>query len=354
MDGTLTSRSLLRALLYAALLVFALFLAFRFVSAVATVALSLAAGFLLAVALSGPVEALHRRKVPRSLALALFILGALALLGLAGLLLLPTLSEQVSRFASALPGALSDLRGWVEGLASRLGVPIPKGDPSPSSLAGSARQALGGAVGVFSGAASALGGSVIVLFLALYLAANPAPVTRWVVRLFPPDYRRRVREVLSVLRSGLLDWLKGQLASMVIIGVLWTAALLIIGVPGALFLGIFAALAAFVPYVGPLIALVPAFLLSFAAGPLSALLVVAAYTVIQTVESYFITPLVMERATSLHPAAVIAAVAVLGAAFGALGAVLAVPAAVVAGILVEELWFRRLEEAGSEKGADGA
>ncbi len=56
----------------------------------------------------------------------------------------------------------------------------------------------------------------------------------------------------------------------------------------------------------------------------------------------------MERATSLHPAAVIAAVAVLGAAFGVLGVLLAVPAIVTAGILVDELWFRRLEEIDTE------
>jgi predicted PurR-regulated permease PerM len=137
---------------------------------------------------------------------------------------------------------------------------------------------------------------------------------------------------------------------MAVIGMLWTVALLLIGVPGALFLGFLAGLAAFVHYVGPLIALVPAFLLAFAAGPLSAVLVLVSYVAIQTVESYFITPLIMERAASLHPATVIAAAAVLGAAFGTLGVLLAVPATVAAGILVEELWFRRLEE----KDAEGA
>lgn len=191
---------------------------------------------------------------------------------------------------------------------------------------------------------------MVVAFLALYLIVNPDPAVRWVVRLFPPGHRPRAHAVLSALRSGLLDWLKGQLASMAVIGSLWSVALLVLGVPGALFLGLFAALAAFVPYLGPLIALVPAFLLAFAAGPLTALLVVVAYLAIQTAESYLITPLIMERAASVHPAAVIAAVAVLGAAFGALGALLAVPTTVAAGILVEELWFRCLEP--GETGGD--
>ncbi len=339
------NRSFLHVLLWAVLWAFTLFLVYRFLSTVATVALSITVGLLLAVALSGPVEALRRRKVPRTLALALIVFGVLVLLGISGFLLGTTLADQASRLASSLPEALSNLSREVERLASRFGVPVPEGGGlSPSSLSGSAGKALGGAAGVFGSAASALVGLVVVLFLALYLVANPEPMVDWLVRLFPPNRRPRTREVLSSLRTGLLDWLKGQLAAMAVIGVLWTVALLLIGVPGALFLGIFAGLAAFVPYIGPLIGLVPAFVLAFAAGPLSALLVLVAYVAIQGAESYLITPLIMERAASIHPATVIAVVTVLGAAFGALGALLAVPTAVVTGVLINELWFQRLEK----------
>ena len=95
--------------------------------------------------------------------------------------------------------------------------------------------------------------------------------------------------------------------------------------------------------------LVPAFLLAFAAGPLGALLVLVVYAVIQGAESYLITPLIMERAASVHPATVIAVVTILGAAFGALGALLAVPTAVMTGVLINELWFQRLEAEDAHK-----
>lgn len=68
-----------------------------------------------------------------------------------------------------------------------------------------------------------------------------------------------------------------------------------------------------------------------------------AYVAIQQVESNLLTPLVMNKAASLHPAIVIAVVTVAGTAFGILGALLAVPAMVVTGVLVDELWFKRLE-----------
>ncbi len=99
----------------------------------------------------------------------------------------------------------------------------------------------------------------------------------------------------------------------------------------------------FVPLIGPVVSAVPPLVLAFAGDPIDALWVLLAYAAIQQVESNLLTPLVMERATSLHPAVVVASVTVAGAAFGILGSLLAVPAAVVAAVLVEELWFRRLE-----------
>ena len=335
--------SFLRSLSYAILLAFSLFLAYRFLITIATIALTIMVGVLLAVVLSGPVEALHRRKVPRGIATALICLLAAVLSGLGGYLLLPVLAEQVYQFVSYLPAALSQLAGWVEGLESRFGVPLPSEDLSLSSLTDPARQLLGGALGVFGSVASILASIVVILFLSLYLAANPEPVVEWLIRLFPPDRRPRARAVLSAVRSGLLYWVKGQLTAMLIIGILWSVALFLIGIPGALFLGILAGLLNFVPYLGPVVAAVPPLLLALTISPTSVLWVFLSYLAIATAEGYVVTPLIMERATSLHPGAVIASIAVLSTAFGLLGTLLAVPATVAAGVLVEELWFRRLE-----------
>jgi predicted PurR-regulated permease PerM len=199
-------------------------------------------------------------------------------------------------------------------------------------------------LGLFSGLAAFLTGLIVVLFVPLYLAAMPGPIVGWLVRLFPPEERERTREVLSKARSSLLGWLKGRLFSMVVVGALATGALYLIGIPGALYLGIFSGLVAFVPLIGSIGGAIPPLLLAFAGSPLDPVWVVLAYVVIQQVESNLITPLVMQKVASVHPVVVLAAVTVLGAAFGVLGAFLAVPAAVVAGVLVEELWFKRLED----------
>jgi predicted PurR-regulated permease PerM len=342
-NQALTNRGVLRAVLLA----FALFLAYRFLATVAATVLLLGTGLLLAVALSAPVEALHRRKVPRMAAVVLIALGGLGVLGLGGYLLFPVLAEQASQLVSSLPGALSQLVERAREFARSLGFRIGGGDGgiSPSTLASLGRRVLGGALGVFSGLAAFLTGLIVVLFVPLYLAAQPRPVADWVTRLFPPETRGKVRDVLTETRESLLSWLGGRLISMAIVGVLSTGALYLIGVPGALFLGILSGLVCFVPLIGPVISAVPPLVLSLAGDPTDALWVLVAYVVIQQVESNLLTPLVMQQAASLHPAVVIAAVTVAGAAFGILGALLAVPAAVVGGVLVERLWFWRLEGA---------
>jgi predicted PurR-regulated permease PerM len=339
------NRGLPRAALALALALFGLFLLWRFLATVATSVLFLVVGVLLAVVLSGPVEWLHRRfKVPRSVAVVSTALAVLGTLGVAGYLLMPALVEQTRQVLLALPGALDLLLRWAAGMLERLGVPLGDiGAPSFSALASLGRRLLGGGLALFESLASLLFGLVVVAFLPLYLAASPETVVGWTVGLLPRHHRHRAREVLSAVRAGLLGWVKGRLLSMAVVGALSTAALYAIGVPGALFLGVFAGLVEFVPYFGPVIAAVPALLLTLSGDPTDALWVLLAYVVIQQVEGYLITPLLMQRATSLHPAAVIVSVTLLSAAFGLLGTVIAVPAAIVAKVLIEELWSKRLE-----------
>lgn len=98
----------------------------------------------------------------------------------------------------------------------------------------------------------------------------------------------------------------GRLFSMFVVGVLSTVALYLIGIPGALFLGIFSGLVAFVPLIGSIADAVPPLVLALAGNPVDALWVVLAYVAIQQIESNLLTPLVMQKAASLHPAVVLA------------------------------------------------
>ena len=328
-----------------------MFLAWKFLAGVASVVLLILLGVLLAVILSGPVEALHRYKVPKPISSPLIVVSVLAAVLLIGYLFLPQFSQQGTQLSFNLTSAIDQLINRVEQFASRFGLSL---DLSQGfSLTGILRQLSGGVLGLFSTLIFFVAGVVAAIFLGVYLAAKPGPVVDWIVRLFPPDRRPRTREVLSESRSSLVSWFGGQLISMTIIGVLSIIALWLIGIPGAVILGILSGLLEFVPYIGPIVSAVPPALLGLTLGnPIDGLYVIVAYLLIQQIESNIVTPLVYRETVDVHPAATIAVVLLLGTVFGLLGALLAIPIAVVAMVLVKELWFRRLE-GGQEEEEEG-
>ena len=145
----------------------------------------------------------------------------------------------------------------------------------------------------------ALGNFVIMLFIGLYVALDPETYRRGVISLFAPSSRSTGDEVLRKLTNTLRTWLVAKLIAMAVVGVLTWLGLWLVGVPLAVILGLVAGLLAFIPNIGPLIAAAPAVLLGFSEGLTMAMLVVAVFVVVQTVESYAITPLVQQERLSL-------------------------------------------------------
>jgi predicted PurR-regulated permease PerM len=144
--------------------------------------------------------------------------------------------------------------------------------------------------------------------------------------------------VLHALRFTLQWWLIGQAAAMTLVAVLTTGGLLIIGVPAALALGLFAGMAEFVPTFGPLAAAVPA-LISSAQQEESTLLAVALlYLGVQTLEAYVVTPLVQSRTVHLPPVLTIFAQIFLGFLLGFIGLLVAVPLTAAGMVLVKMLY----------------
>ncbi len=170
MNGPVTDRGLLRAALTLALALSGLFLVWSFLAGVATTVLVLLVGLLLAAALSGPVEWLHRRKIPRPVASVSILLGLLAVLALGGYLLLPVLVKQASELVFALPYSLSEARDLLERAAGRLGLSLGGGEgPSLSTLIGWARRIVGGALGLFENLTTLVFGLVVAITVPFYL-----------------------------------------------------------------------------------------------------------------------------------------------------------------------------------------
>ncbi|NPU63626.1 AI-2E family transporter [Bradyrhizobium sp. 83012] len=186
-----------------------------------------------------------------------------------------------------------------------------------------------------------LGEVLIIIFLGVFLAAQPSVYRDAVLLLIPPAQRGRYREVLDESGETLRHWLLGQSLTMSLIGLFVWLGLTLAGVGPPFLLGLQAGLLAFVPTLGPLLAGIAIMLASFASGLWSAVGALIVYLVVQTVESYLLTPIIQKRAIAVPPAFLFASQIVLGLLFGFYGLALATPLAAVARVFILRLYVER-------------
>lgn len=269
-------------------------------------------------------------------ALAAVTATLVVLFGIGAWLLGSQLATEANKLASQLPQSLQQLEAqmrrheWSHMLLRRA--------EQSNGLMSGATNVLSQATGAFSTIFSVLGGVVIVLFLGLYLAAEPQLYRNGVLHLVPLHKRQRAGEVLDHSGDLLWRWLIGRLISMSVVGLLTAAGLWLLGVPLALTLGLIAAILDFIPNVGPLLSVVPAVLITLSHDGTQILSIILLYLAVQQLENHVIVPLVQRRAVSLPPAVVISAQVLLGVLTGIFGLLLATPLAVVASVLIRALY----------------
>ncbi|MCJ2129543.1 AI-2E family transporter [Methylobacterium sp. E-045] len=210
---------------------------------------------------------------------------------------------------------------------------------SPGSLLSDAGSVLGPAAAVVTGLFSALGNVLVIVFLGLACAADPASYRDGAVRFVPPHYRPRATALLDGMGETLRHWLFGQLITMAVIFVCIWAGLSFLGIGGALILGLQAGLLAFIPTIGPLIAGVIIVLAGLASGTNAALGAFGVYLVVQCLESYGLTPFIQKRALDIPPATIFAGQLVLGVLFGLWGIALALPLMAVIKVVLEQVYI---------------
>lgn len=315
--------------------VFLLFLAILWYAS--SFVLLIFSSILVAVLLHDASSALHRRfRLSRGVALGLVLLLALCVLALAGWLIAPQVAAQFRQLSADLPAAVQRLRDYMQSHPSLQ--ELVNSLPPPEQIFQNASSIAARAGTVFSGLLGVLGNTAIILFVAIYLAAQPGVYSNGIVKLAPPERRPRTRAVLDELGKTLRLWLRGKLLSMTVVGIATGLGLYLLGVPLALGLGILAGLLDFIPYIGPILAAIPALLMAFTQDPMLALYVVLLFAGLQVLEGYLLLPLIDRRMVSLPPGLTIAMQVLMGLTFGLTGVALATPLVAVAAVLIAMLY----------------
>lgn len=185
-----------------------------------------------------------------------------------------------------------------------------------------------------------LGDVYVVLFIGLFFTASPGMYVNGFVRLIPAKKRQQVKAIIQKLGTVLTKWLKGKIFAMLIVAVLTLIGLLIMGTPMAFVLSVIAGVLNFIPNFGPIIAMIPAAIVGLLQGPVTALIIVALYIVVQIIESNIITPQIQKRLISMPPALIIIAQIVMGVLSGGWGVILATPLTAILIVILKETYLK--------------
>lgn len=183
---------------------------------------------------------------------------------------------------------------------------------------------------------------ITVFFGVTFTLMNPRPIFGALFSVVPERHHARTLVIMVRIAKFVPRWAVSVLLSMLTIGSLFFLLMWpIFGIADALMLGLIACLLSAVPFLGPLLTLIPALLLAIGQGGMTPAWVLLAYLAVQALEGNVILPLIMSHGMALHPVAVIFSMLLSVAVFGVLGVLIAAPMVAIFGILQEELYRKR-------------
>ncbi len=162
-------------------------------------------------------------------------------------------------------------------------------------------------------------------FILFYLLKDGEKLPRHVVQLLPPRMRDDAEKMLRDSDRQLSAYIQGQIIVAICIGIMVSIGFYIIGMKYAALLGILAMFTSVVPYIGAMIAITPAAIIALVTSPFMLIKLAVVWTVVQLVDSKFISPQVMGKSLKIHPITIIFVLLTSGALFGVAGVLLGIP-----------------------------
>ncbi|MCA9364552.1 MAG: AI-2E family transporter [Candidatus Moranbacteria bacterium] len=292
--------------------------------------------FVISSACGPAVLWMHNRRVPRPLAVGVIYIVFASILGLLFSFVVPSVAEQVSSFSRTISGDASAVSPIVGVSPQEIRQIVQSFGEALSSSFG---DILSKTVGVFQG----LVGLMAVVSMSFYLSLDPDGLRRFLISITPKRYQDYVVSLATRIQQQIGKWMLGQLFVMVLVGVLYYIVLSLLGVPYALVLAIIGGLVEIIPYIGPVVAGVPAVLLAFfMVSPWTSVIVLVSYILIQQVENHVIIPQIMRRAVGLNPLVVILSLLVGAQLGGVLGILLAVPVATALNVFLRDVFDKKM------------
>src|SRR5438477_4163155 len=337
-------------------LVFLLVMAWLVLRSFQPVVLLFAIVFLLAMVLNPIVVWLQKHHVPRLASVILQMLTLIAVTGIIILFAIPPLARQSQELVQSAPKVWQGIRTRIESLTQNYPA-VREALPRSDEIAGRVGAAAGtlgnillrSTIGLVGGLVSA----VFAVLLLIFVLANPRPLVAGYLALAPDRYREQAHRTLARLMRQMIAWARGVAINGVITGLSIGILLWLIGVQPALMFGVFAFFGEFLPNIGAFLVAIPILLVALSLGATKFWLALAVIVLVYQVELNVLVPGVLGKEMRLHPVNILFFTLATAELFGLLGVFLAVPAAALVQIVIDEFYLepRKMNRAALDREA---
>ena len=298
---------------------------------------------LLAMVLNPVVVWLERRRIPRPVSVALVLLGLAAIAILIIAVAVPIFADQLPTLIRRAPGAWQSIRTHIADLARRnpaLQDALPQADQVAAAVGNQAgtmaNVLLRSTIGVVGG----LFVFVFAILLLIFVLSNPRPLIVGYLALVPERHRDKARRTLVRMTEQMTAWARGVAINGVITGLSTGVLLWLVGVQPAFVLGVLAFFGEFLPNIGPVLVAFPVLFVALGISVAKFWLALAVILFVQQIEVNFLVPVILGKQMRLNPVLILFFTVAMGWLFGLAGAILALPAAALTKIVIEEFYLR--------------
>lgn len=285
------------------------------------------------------VKLLEKRKVPRSIAIALVYIGVGIVIWASAVFLIPLLVQDLNSLLLNLQVQTERLDGLARYLTlryQRLNLPMPVRSSLDQGLQASRQflqELITRAINLLIQLVSKGFYLILAPVIAYYLTRDIELIKKTVVQTFPLSWQGEILGIGREVNSALSGFVRGQLLICLFVGLGLTFGLFLLGVPYSLVIGLVAGITNIIPYFGPVVGALPAVLAAATISATHILYVLLLFVVVNQFEAVILAPLILEERVGLHPIIVIFAVLSGGALFGIIGTLIAVPIAAIIKVL---------------------
>ena len=306
---------------------------FRFIGNVLSVISPLFIGFVVAWLFAPLVDKMTKKGMSRILASIIIYVVFILFLIIFFRIFIPIIYNELNELVSTLPAIMTKITNFIDDLFKEVNVEGIDINGMKDNILG-AITAYGNSissslpttiVNVMSKLFSGLGSIFFGLIIGLYMLFDFDNVTNLLLKLIPKRHQMEVADLLENIGREVRKSVNGTLLVACMVFVCDTIGFSIIGLKSALLFGLFCGITDLIPYIGPYIGTAVATIVAFTQNTFVGFGVLIIAIIVQLVESYILQPVVMSKATKLHPVTIICGLLIFGHFFGIIGMILAVP-----------------------------